>query len=192
MAKRGPPSSFKPEYCDLARKFCTLGATNADLGRMFDVTRRMIDYWMVDFPDFATAIRAGRAIADGNVAEKLHERAMGYSHPAVKIMKSGGRPLTVAYTRHYPPDTPACIFWLRNRRSQNWREKVEHEHRDAPGWVAELEAAGERARTLAARRSPGWRRCNARRCRIADTRSAIASSLMRPCSSLLFWVVRSA
>jgi hypothetical protein len=92
----------------------------------------------------------------------------------------------VAYTRHYPPDTQACIFWLRNRRSQNWREKVEHEHRDAPGWVAELEAAGERAR------STGWRRCNVRRCRIADTRSAIASSLMRPCSSLLFWVVRSA
>jgi hypothetical protein len=72
----------------------------------------------------------------------------------VKIMKSGGRPLTVAYTRHYPPDTQACVFWLRNRRSQNWREKVEHEHRDAPGWVAELEAAGERARTLAVAEAP--------------------------------------
>jgi hypothetical protein len=116
---------------------------------MFDVTRRMIDYWMVDFPDFAAAIRAGRAIADANVAEKLHACAMGYSHPAVKIMKSGGRPLTVAYTRHYPPDTLARLFWLRNRRLQNWREKVEHAHRDAPCGMAELDAAGERARRLA-------------------------------------------
>jgi hypothetical protein len=48
---------------------------------MFDVTRRMIDYWMVDFPDFAAAIRLGRAIADANVAEKLHARAMVYSPP---------------------------------------------------------------------------------------------------------------
>jgi hypothetical protein len=32
---------------------------------------------------------------------------MGYSHPAVKIMKSGGRPITVADTEHHPPDTQA-------------------------------------------------------------------------------------
>jgi hypothetical protein len=43
----------------------------------------------------------------------------------VKIKKSAGRPLTVACTRHYPPDTRACLVWLRNRRPQNWRDKVE-------------------------------------------------------------------
>jgi hypothetical protein len=71
-----------------------------------------------------------------------------YSHPAVKIMKSGGRPLTVAYTQHYPSDTQACLFWLRNRRPQNWREKIDHVHRDAPCGIAELDAAGKRARRL--------------------------------------------
>jgi hypothetical protein len=68
----------------------------------------------------------------------------------VKITKSGGRPLTMAYTQHYPPDTWACLFWLRNRQPQNWREKVEHEHGDAPCAMAELDAAKERARRLAA------------------------------------------
>jgi hypothetical protein len=82
-------------------------------------------WWTQDFTDFAAVIRAGRAIADAIVAEKLYARAMGYSHPAVKIMKSGSQPLTVAYTRHYPPDTQACLFWLRNGRPQNWRDKVE-------------------------------------------------------------------
>ena len=71
----------------------------------------------------------------------------------MKIFQSGGAPLEVPYTEHYPPDTQAMIFWLRNRR-RDWREKVEHEHRDAPGWVAELEAAGERARTLAVAEAP--------------------------------------
>jgi hypothetical protein len=68
-------------------------------------------------------------MADANIAEKLHARAMGYSHPAVKIMKSSGWPLTVAYTQYYPPDAQACLFWLRNRRPQNWREKIDHARR---------------------------------------------------------------
>ena len=33
MAKRGRPTVFKPEYSDLAHKFCLLGATNDDLAR---------------------------------------------------------------------------------------------------------------------------------------------------------------
>jgi hypothetical protein len=30
----------------------------------------------------------------------------------------------VPYTEHCPPDTTACIFWLKNRRPDLWREKV--------------------------------------------------------------------
>jgi hypothetical protein len=30
--------------------------------------------------------------------------------------------------RHYPPDTTACIFWLKNRRPDLWRDKVHNEH----------------------------------------------------------------
>ena len=41
------------------------------------------------------------------------------------------------------------MFWLRNRRPQDWRDKVEREHRDAPRSVAEVDAAGKRARILA-------------------------------------------
>jgi hypothetical protein len=41
------------------------------------------------------------------------------------------------------------MFWLRNRHPQDWRDKVEHEHRDAPRWVAELDAGGKRARIRA-------------------------------------------
>ena len=27
--------------------------------------------------------------------------------------------------RHYPPDVTACIFWLKNRQREHWRDKVE-------------------------------------------------------------------
>jgi hypothetical protein len=31
---------------------------------------------------------------------------------------------------HYPPDTTACIFWLKNRQPQRWRDRVEVQHQD--------------------------------------------------------------
>jgi len=148
MAKRGRPTIFKPEYSDLARKFCMLGATNDDLARLLEVAGGTIDNWIADIPAFSTAVKEGRELADANVAERLYARALGYSHPAVKIMQSGGEPLEVPYTEHYPPDTAACVFWLRNRRRQDWREKIEHEHSASTDLLAQLDAAGERARNV--------------------------------------------
>ena len=52
---------------------------------------------------------------------------MGYSHEAVKIFNDGGQPLIVPYTEHYPPDTTAAIFWLKNRRPEQWRDKSQQE-----------------------------------------------------------------
>ena len=49
-----------------------------------------------------------------------------------------------------PPHVPACFFWLRNRRPEQWRENrplVEEE--DDGDWVSELEAASERVRLAA-------------------------------------------
>ena len=56
---RGRPSSFKLEYIDLARKFCLLGATNADLARAFDVAVSTIDKWIAENPDFSGAVKEG-------------------------------------------------------------------------------------------------------------------------------------
>lgn len=125
MPKRGRPTSFKASYSDLARKFCMLGATNADLATMFDVAPSTIDKWIAEKPAFSGAVKKGREIADAEVADKLYRRATGYSHPAVKILQYEGEPIEVPYTEHYPPDTAAAIFWLKNRRRQDWRDKVE-------------------------------------------------------------------
>ena len=31
--------------------------------------------------------------------------------------------------KRMPPDTTACIFWLKNRRKEQWREKLEVEQK---------------------------------------------------------------
>ncbi len=67
----------------------------------------------------------GREIADSEVAVKLRDRALGYSHAAVKIVVVNGEVQKVPYIQHYPPDTAAASLWLRNRQPKKWRDKTE-------------------------------------------------------------------
>lgn len=145
MAKRGRPSSFKSEYADLARKFCLLGATNDDLARVFEVAGSTIDKWIAEIPEFSGAVKEGREEADAKVAESLYRRAIGYSHPAVKIFMPAGAsmPVYAPYTEHYAPDTAAAFIWLKNRRKNDWRDKAEVEvtHRHDPNSLTDEELA---------------------------------------------------
>jgi hypothetical protein len=46
---------------------------------------------------------------------------------------------------NHPPDTRACIFWLRNRRRESWGDRVPALVDHSEDLIAELDAAGERA-----------------------------------------------
>lgn len=123
----GRPTLYKPEYDDLAFKYCLLGATNDRLAELFDVAPSTIDLWIAQHDGFSGSVKAGRFKADAEVASALYHRAKGYSHPAVKIFadaKSGEEKI-IPYTEHYPPDTAAAFIWLKNRAG--WKDKHDHE-----------------------------------------------------------------
>jgi hypothetical protein len=121
----GRPTKYKPEYADLAFKFCLMGATNEKLAEFFDVAVSTVSLWMVEHEEFSDAIKRGRVQADGEIAHALYHRAKGYSHKAVKIfadVKSGEEKI-IEYVEHYPPDTAAAFIWLKNRAG--WKDKQE-------------------------------------------------------------------
>jgi hypothetical protein len=62
MANPGRPTLYKREYCELARNYCLLGATNEVLGDFFGVARRTLQNWIATRPAFAKAVRRGRAV----------------------------------------------------------------------------------------------------------------------------------
>lgn len=137
------PSSYREDHADQARKLCLLlGASDEELARFFDVPVAVLRDWVAGIPAFAAAVRAGRDLADAEVAERLYRRALGFSHDAVRIFADR----EVAYVEHYPPDTAACIFWLKSRRPAKWRDRPERDQADADDLLAALDAAGERAR----------------------------------------------
>lgn len=127
MARRGRPSSYKPEYAEQAEKLCRLGATDIDLADFFKVSDRTIYRWQAEFPDFCQALKTGKEAADERVERSLYHKAVGYTFDAVKIFNHQGQVVTAPYREHVPPDTTACIFWLKNRRPDEWRDKREQE-----------------------------------------------------------------
>jgi hypothetical protein len=124
---RGRPSSYKPEYAEQAYKLCLLGAKDTEMADFFGVTEKTFNNWKTDHKEFLQSLKEGKEYADANVASRLYQRAMGYSHPEDKIFNDNGVPLVVPTIKHYPPDTAAAIFWLKNRRKEQWRDKQDME-----------------------------------------------------------------
>jgi hypothetical protein len=144
----GRPTAYKPENAEIARNACMMGATNETLAARFGVSRRTIDSWIATTPEFSFAIKQGREEANEAVVSALFARATGMEQKMTKVFCHRGQPVTADYTVHLPPDVRACIFWLRNRRPEEWRESrpAVAEKKDEPNWVSELEAASERVR----------------------------------------------
>lgn len=108
-SKGGRPSSYKPEYADLAKHFSLLGATDKEMADAFGVSEVTLNAWKQSHPEFLKSLKEGKLQADAVVASKLYTRAIGYE----------------LNDKHYPPDTTACIFWLKNRQPDKWRDKTE-------------------------------------------------------------------
>lgn len=127
--RSGRPSAYRPEYAEQGFKLCLLGATDAQMAEFWGVTHHAVNRWKHAYPDFRESITRGKLLADAAVAEALYHRAMGYSHPAVKIFMpaNASEPVYADYIERYPPDTQAASLWLRNRQPKLWRDKVEHE-----------------------------------------------------------------
>lgn len=133
--KVGAPTLYNPEeHPKAARAMAANGKTHADMAETFGVERHTVSDWINRHPEFAAAIDLGKQDATAAVERALFQRATGYSHPAVKILAvSGGQGMgssveQIPYTEHYPPDTEAAKFWLKNRRPAEWKDKQEIEH----------------------------------------------------------------
>ena len=137
--KRGRPTSYKPEYDDMAYKFCLLGATDAKLAVLLSVNEDTIHEWKKVHPSFSESIARGKEVADAEIAASLFHRAKGYSHPEDDIRSAGAEIVITPTVKHYPPDTQAASLWLRNRQPALWRDKIDHEHSGKNGGKIEHE-----------------------------------------------------
>jgi len=123
----GRPSNYEGEETDTqAQKLCKLGATDSDIADFFEVSEQTINTWKFRHPSFLESIKRSKQELDETVVRSLFHRARGYSHPEDKIFCNNGVTTTVKTTKHYPPDTGAMVFWLKNRQKDQWRDRIDN------------------------------------------------------------------
>lgn len=129
MADKGRPSKYKPEYAKQAYKLCQLGATDKQLGQFFGVSEVTINAWKKKYPEFLKSLKESKDLVDSKVERSLFERATGYEFREDKVIGTGENERKETFIKRYPPDSVACIFWLKNRQPTKWKDKqhVEHE-----------------------------------------------------------------
>ena len=139
-ANSGRPSRYRAEFAQQAVKLCRLGATDKELAGFFGVAESTLNLWKRNHPEFSEALKEGKEAADAEVAERLFRRATGYEHKAVKIVADAktGAEHQVEYVERYPPDTTACIFWLKNRRPDLWRDRIDNTHSGPNGGAVQV------------------------------------------------------
>lgn len=135
MANRGRPSLYSPELVLKAVDLAYAGKTDAQIASSLEIGLTTLLRWKEEHPDFRSALKKAKDISDDQVEATLRERAMGYSHKAVKFFYDAkrGEVISQEYTEHYPPDVTACIFWLKNRRPELWRDRPKDEQNEFAG-----------------------------------------------------------
>ena len=121
----GRPSKFRPEMLEQVRILCERGFTDQEIADLFGVTDRTLYRWKLEHPEFVQAMKIGKDVPDDRVERSLYALAIGYEHDDVDIRTAGVRIVKTKIRKHYPPHAVAAIFWLKNRRREQWRDRVD-------------------------------------------------------------------
>lgn len=119
----GRPTAYKPEFVGQVEKLCAMGATDAEMAEFFGVSTVTYYAWQKKHPEFLNAIQLSKDAHDNRVERSLYQKAVGYERMVQKATASGQ---VVDLKEYFPPDTGSAIFWLKNRRSQKWRDRQEN------------------------------------------------------------------
>lgn len=115
------------------------GLTEAQIAKNMGIGLTTLKDYKKKYPTILAAIKNSKEVADRVVENALYKKACGYDKKLKKPMKVrvieydevSGRKVAeyerIEYaeeTIHIPADTTAQIFWLKNRKPNDWRDKV--------------------------------------------------------------------
>lgn len=111
------------------------GLTNEQIASNMGITRKTLAEWKTKYSDICDALKRGKAVVDIQVENALLKRALGYSYdevtrervldydPSTGQVVGSHMEITKTVKKEVQGDTTAQIFWLKNRRPEQWRDK---------------------------------------------------------------------
>lgn len=111
------------------------GLTDEQIATNIGISRSTLNEWKNRFSYISDTLKRGKEIVDIQVENALLKRALGYTYKET-TREAQFNPQTEQYemvvtkevTKEVVPDTTAQIFWLKNRKPEEWRDKKDVEH----------------------------------------------------------------
>lgn len=108
------------------------GLTYQQIADNMHINVATLRVWRSTYPTIDAALKESADIADRHVENALYKRALGYTYDEVTkevhYNKETGEEQFVEtrrVTKQVLPDVTAQIFWLKNRKPKDWRDKRE-------------------------------------------------------------------
>lgn len=106
------------------------GLSNEQIAHNMGITFQTLYKWQDKYSELREALKKGKEVVDREVENALLKRAMGYEYDEVtqepvedKETGEVQMRVTKRVTKQIVPDVTAQIFWLKNRKPEEFRDK---------------------------------------------------------------------
>lgn len=109
------------------------GLTDEQIAHNMGIHPSTLYDWKKKYSEISESLKRGKEVVDRQVENALLKRALGYEYYEVTyetVEEDDGMTVervTKRVLKHERPDTTAQIFWLKNRKPIEWRDKHETE-----------------------------------------------------------------
>lgn len=156
MAKGKYEEWLEPEGLLKIQGWARDGLTEEQIAHNMGIRRSTLSEWKKKFPDILDSLKQGKEVVDREVENALLNKALGFrvtvkkSYKVKDIIYENGRKIKetekiemVDEEQYIPPDTTAQIFWLKNRKPNEWRDKREFDVGGQDGNSLKVEFVGD-------------------------------------------------
>ncbi len=149
MAKGKWEKWVEPDNLLLLASWARDGATDEDIAKTIGINVSTLYDWKKKHPEISEALKINKGIADVKIENALYRKALGCTvteKVVSRVKQPDGQIVETEriVEREVPPDTTAAIFWLKNRKPKDWRDKQEVELSGNVGLTEALKKARER------------------------------------------------
>lgn len=138
MAKGVMKEWIEPDKLLLLEAWSRDGLTDEQIAGNMGISVRTLYLWKKKNMQIFQSLKTGKEVADIEVENALRKKALGFRETEQTVStrrtveyENGKRvrevtePVVTEVEKYYPPDTTAQIFWLKNRKPEQWRDKQE-------------------------------------------------------------------
>lgn len=102
------------------------GLIDKQIAQNIGVSERTFTDWKKKFSSISSALKKGKEVVDRQVENALFKSAIGYEYTEVtEELTENGMEITKKVTKQVAPNPTAAIFWLKNRKPDEWRDRKE-------------------------------------------------------------------